>query len=338
MTTNCAMFTAVCELLGCRYPILQAGMGGVARAELVAAVAEAGAFGCLGMVRESPEMIRHQVQQVRTMTDRPFAVNLIPAATDPHLFASELDECLRLCVPTLIYFWDVVPDAIRRAKDAGCNVLHQVGSVEQALLAEQSGADAIIAQGVEAGGHVHGGVSSLVLLPLVVDAVSIPVVGSGGFAGGRSLVASLALGGQGIHCGTAFLATTESFAHDVHKQTVVDADSTDTIHTDAFAINWPPHSPVRVLKSEATTGIGDNLFGHSAADIPRRQIAEEEGRPIYLMSTDSPLKSMTGDLHKLAMYAGQVTGQVNEVATAGEVVERIVSEAEATILRLTSIR
>ncbi|WP_207310476.1 NAD(P)H-dependent flavin oxidoreductase [Rubripirellula amarantea] len=332
------LFTPLCERLGCRFPILQAGMGGVARAELAAAVSQAGAFGCLGMVRESPEKIRQQVHQVRSLTDQPFAVNLIPAATQSELFDAELDECIRLQVPNLVFFWDVVPGAVRRAKDAGCCVIHQVGSVEQAVLAEASGADVIVAQGVEAGGHVHGVVSSLVLVPEIVDAVSVPVVGSGGFASGRSLVAALALGAQGIHCGTAFLATVESFAHDIHKRRVLDANAGDTIHTDAFTINWPPHSPVRVLKSEATQGIESEPFGHGERIEPREQIAEEEGRPVYFRSTDSPLKSMTGELHKLAMYAGQVTGQVKDVATASDVVDRIVSEAVATIHQLSECK
>tara|TARA_R110002049_G_scaffold285698_4_gene466974 strand:+ start:94071 stop:95012 length:942 start_codon:yes stop_codon:yes gene_type:complete len=309
-------------------------MGGVARAELVAAVARAGAFGCLGMVRESPERIRQEVEQVRSMTDQPFAVNLIPAATDAALFDAELEECFRLKVPTMLFFWDVDRDAVKKAKDAGCVVVHQVGTVEQAVIAAKAGADAIIAQGIEAGGHVHGEISSLVLLPQVVEAVAVPVIGSGGFGSGRSLVAALALGAQGIHCGTAFLATKESYAHDVHKHKVVEASSGDTIHTDAFAINWPPHSPVRVLKSEATMAIEASPFGHNPADLPRQQVAEEEGRPIYLMSTDSPLRSMTGQLDKLAMYAGQVTGQIKQIASVNSVVESMVQEAEKTIRRL----
>ncbi|QDT04824.1 Nitronate monooxygenase [Rubripirellula lacrimiformis] len=333
-----ALSTSICEILGCQFPILQAGMGGVARAQLAASVSKAGAFGCLGMVRESPALIRQEVDRVRTWTDRPFGVNLIPSATQPQLFQSELDECLRLNVPTLVFFWDVVPDAVKKAKDGGCTVVHQVGSAEQAIKAEAAGADIIVAQGVEAGGHVHGMVTSLVLLPQVVDAVSIPVVGSGGFGSGRSLVAALALGAEGIHCGTVFVATEESFAHDIHKQHLVDAGAQDTIHTDAFAINWPPHSAVRVLKSEVTAAIESKPFGHQSESIVRQQIAEEEGRPIYLMSTDSPLKSMTGDLNRLAMYAGQVCGQVNSVSPAETVIQRMMDEAATVIQSLGNKR
>lgn len=143
--------TQLCDLLGCRYPIIQAGMGGVARAELAAAVSAAGGFGCLGMVRESPETIAREVTALRARTDKPFAVNLIPSSTDPKLFAEEFAACKDLGVKAMINFWDVVPAAVAEAKAAGMQVLYQVGSVEQARLAADAGADAIIAQGLEAG-------------------------------------------------------------------------------------------------------------------------------------------------------------------------------------------
>ena len=174
----------LCRLLGCRYPILQAGMGGVARASLVEAVSNAGGYGCLGMVREPPSLIVREIAWVRELTDEPIAVNLIPTATDPALFAEELDACIESNIDTVVFFWDVSAEAIVRAKSAGMKVLYQVGSVADAKAAEAAGADAIIAQGVEAGGHVGGTVTSLVLLPQVVKSVNVPVIGSGGFATG----------------------------------------------------------------------------------------------------------------------------------------------------------
>ncbi|MGB5558264.1 MAG: nitronate monooxygenase [Paracoccaceae bacterium] len=330
------LHTPICDLLGCTYPVLQAGMGGVARSELAAAVSQAGGFGCLGMVRESPALIQSEIEAVRARTDRPFGVNLIPSATEPGLFQRELAACIEAGVTTMVYFWDIVPDAIARAKDAGMRVLYQVGSVEDARAAEKAGADAIIAQGVEAGGHVKGGVTSLVLLPVVASAVGIPVVGSGGFASGGSLVAALALGAQGIHCGTAYLATRESFAHDLHKQRVIGAEIDQTVHTDAYAINWPKGSPVRVLANDMTESLGLNLFGHDPETMSNRPIAEEEGRPLYLWSTDSPLRNMTGELDRLALFAGQVAGQIDRIETAGELTARIVREAEETLGNLAA--
>jgi nitronate monooxygenase len=312
-------------------------MGGVARSELVAAVIEAGGYGFLGMVREPPDLIEREIDKVRAHTDEPFGVNLIPAATDPDLLEAELSVCLKKKVHSLCFFWDVHADVIARAKAAGCRVLYQVGSVKDAVAAAEAGADAIIAQGFEAGGHVRGTVSSLVLLPQVVRAVSIPAIACGGFASGESLIAALALGAQGIHCGTAFLATKESFAHDYHKARVIEAKSEDTVYTDAFAINWPPDSPVRVVANRLTDELGRFLLGHRPEDIPRSAIAAEEGRPIYKFSTDSPLRTTTGNLECLALFAGQIAGAIEAIPSAGGRVGEIVSAARATLERLQRV-
>jgi nitronate monooxygenase len=177
-------------------------------------------------------------------------------------------------------------------------------------------------------------VSSLVLLPQVVRAVSVPVVASGGFASGESLIAALALGAQGIHCGTVFLATIESFAHAYHKDRVVRAKSEDTVYTDAFAINWPPNSPVRVIANSLTDKLGQHLLGNDQEDIFREAIADEEGRPIYKFSTDSPLKITTGDLECLALFAGQVAGEIETIPSAAARVSEIVTATRATLARL----
>ena len=329
--------TELCSLLDCTYPILQAGMGGVARAELVAAVSRAGGYGFLGMVRERPDFVREQIQAVRAGTERPFGVNLIPAATDPGLLQEELAVCFEEKVHSLCFFWDVDPDAVARAKSHGLLVSYQVGSVEDARLAEAAGADMVIAQGVEAGGHVRGATASLVLLPQVAKAVSCPVVASGGFATGASLVAALALGAAGIHCGTAFLATEESFAHAYHKGKVVEAQSGDTVHTDLFAINWPKGAPVRVIANSLTGAMGDHCFGHDPYARAPEPIGEEHGRPVLRFSTDSPLRGMTGDLEAMALFAGQVTGQITDVPSAARRVEQIMLEAKRVLGRLRSL-
>src|SRR3546814_6778230 len=149
MTAASPLSTPLCGLLDCAYPILQAGMGGVARAELVTAVAEAGGYGFLGMVREAPELIAAEIDAVRAATDRPFGVNLIPAATDPDLLAAELAVCFAKAVHSLCFFWDVDAAAIARATGAGCRVVYQVGAVADAPAAETAGADTGTAQGVE---------------------------------------------------------------------------------------------------------------------------------------------------------------------------------------------
>ena len=326
--------TRITDLLGCDYPILLAGMGGPARAELCAAVSAAGGYGTLGMVREPPELIRDEIAGVRARTNRSFGVNLIPTGTDPQLLEEELAACFEARVHSMTFFWDVRPDLIARAHEAGCLVLYQVGGIADAVAAAEAGADAIISQGVEAGGHVRGKTTSLVLLPQVVAAVDVPVVGSGGFASGASLVAALALGAEGILCGTAFLATEESFAHDFHKQRIVAASSEDTVHSDVFAINWPPRSPVRTIANSVTDLYADNLFGHGPDDFPREKIADEGDYPVYRFSTNSPLRNTVGELEAMALYAGQACGMVHGIRPAGEVVRDIAAEAEAILARL----
>lgn len=338
MTIDMSSFaTPASRLLGCRFPIISAGMGGPARAELAAAVSRAGGFGLLGMVRESPELIAREIAAVRAATDRPFGVNLIPSATEPGLLAAELEVCLAARVPALCFFWDVVPDVVARAKDAGALVLYQVGSLADALAAEKAGADIVIAQGVEAGGHVRGHTGILTLLPEIVRQVRVPVVASGGFATGAGLVAALALGAAGIQCGTLFLATHESFAHAYHKERILAAKAGDTVYTDLFAINWPPHSPVRVLSNSLTAQAGSLLIGHHPDRLPREVIAHDDGRPIYRFSTDSPLRSTVGNLEEMALFAGESAALVNTESSVAEVIDRLLTEALAASSRIESL-
>lgn len=329
--------TPVCDLLGCDHPVLLAGMGGVARSELCAAVAEAGGFGMIGMVRETAEFIAAEVAAVRARTKRPFAVNLIPAATEAGLLDRELGVCLDFGVPAMCFFWDVVPAAVRRAKDAGCIVLHQVGSLRAAEEAEAAGADVLIAQGVEAGGHVHGRTPALVLVEQVVRGAGVPVIASGGFATGAGLVAALALGAQGIQCGTAFLATRESFAHDDHKARVMRAGAEDTVLTDIYNVNWPPHSPVRVIRNSVTDPLGETLLGHRPDLFPPEMIGAEDGRPFPKWSTDSPLRTTTGDLEAMAAYAGQGVALIDDLPTAAGRMAQIMGEAREVLGRLARL-
>ncbi|MGB6114461.1 MAG: nitronate monooxygenase, partial [Comamonas sp.] len=173
--THALAATPLCELLGCRHPLILAGMGGVARSELVAAVSAFGGFGILGMVREPLALIEREVARVRALTDRPFGVNLIPSGTAHALLRSQVDLCIALRVPVVELFWDIDEDVIDRLRAAGITVVHQVGTVHEALHAQAAGAHAIIAQGVEAGGHVRGRQPLLRLLPEVLGCVDVPV-------------------------------------------------------------------------------------------------------------------------------------------------------------------
>jgi nitronate monooxygenase len=327
--------TALCDLLGCDVPILLAGMGGVSRWELAAAVAEAGGYPALGMVREDPELIAEEVAALRAATSRPFAVNLIPAATDPGLLDAQLERCLDLGVGAFSFFWDVVPEAVARVKQAGCLVLHQVGTAAAAREAEAAGADVLIAQGIEAGGHVHGRTGAFALAGEVLRGARVPVVVSGGIADGAGLAAALAIGAAGVHCGTAFLATTESFAHPYHKARVIQATGADTVLTDAFVLNWPAGSAVRVIANSVTDALGGRLLGHDPETLPREAIAWDGDIARLRYSTDSPMRSTTGDLEAMALYAGQAAGLIREIVPAGERIRQMVAEAAGCLARVS---
>lgn len=312
----------VCDLLGCRLPLMLAGMGGVARSELVAAVVGAGGFGFLGMVREPPSLIRQEVLRVRERTASRFGVNLIPAATYPALLAAQIDTCIALRVPVIGLFWDVMPAVVRRCTDAGMLVVHQVGSVDDARQAQEAGAGVLIVQGVEAGGHVRGDRPLAQLLPDVLAQATVPVLAAGGVSRGAEVATLLSLGAQGVVLGTSLIATHESFAHDFHKQRIVQADAGQTVLTDAFHINWRRGARVRVLANSVTRGERGDPFGPGTTVI-----GVEADRPIHLFSTDSPLRSMTGDFEAMALYAGQGVGGIDAVAGAAERLQRIAAEA-----------
>jgi len=298
-------------------------MGGVARSELVGAVTAAGGFGFLGMVREAPELIEREVMRLRELGHHRFGVNIIPAATDPALLERQVATCIDLAVPVVGTFWALDQQVTRRLRDAGIMVVHQVGSVDEAIEAARAGVEIVIAQGREAGGHVRGTRPIRDLLPEVAGAINIPVLAAGGMAAGADLVTAMALGAGGIVLGTVLMATEESFAHPYHKQRLLAAGAEDTVLTSSFHINWPPNAPVRVLKSAVTGG------AHGDPHAPGRTvIGDEEGRPIYLFSTDSPLRSMTGDFESMALYAGTGIGHITELTSAAERLAQIVAEAE----------
>lgn len=328
--------TPICDLLGCDVPILLAGMGGVSRWELAAAVANAGGYGMLGMVRESPALITEEVTALKAATARPFAVNVIPAATEPGLLDAQIRCCLDLGVSAFTFFWDVMPEVVARVKRAGCLVLHQVGTVEAARQAEGAGSDVIIAQGVGAGGHVHGRQPVFELTEQILGAVSAPVVASGGLATGADLARALSMGAAGIQCGTAFLATEESFAHPYHKARVVEATGTDTVLTDVFVLNWPKGAAVRVIANSVIEGLNGNVLGHDPETLPRESIAWDGDQSRLRYSTDSPLRTTTGDLEAMALYAGIGAGAINGIVPAAQRIAEIVAGACDTLARTAS--
>lgn len=314
---------AVCALLHCTVPVVLAGMGGVARSDLVSAVSACGAFGFLGMVREPVALIEHEVARVRAAGHQAFGVNIIPAATERGLLARQLDAIIALQVPVVELFWDIDIQVVDRLRNAGIVVVYQVGSIEEAIAAERAGAQVIVAQGVEAGGHVRGVTPLRDLLPGVVGAVDVPVLAAGGLARGKDMAVAMAMGAEGVVLGTALMATSEAFAHPYHQRRLVEADAGDTVLTGSFHINWPPNAPVRVIRSPVTA--------IEAGNTRPRVIGEEEGRPIYLFSTDSPLRSMSGDFGSMALYAGTGVGAITSIVPANERIRNFLKEAAAAL-------
>lgn len=328
-----ALDTPLLRQLHCRVPVMLAGMGGVARSRLAAAVANAGGFPVLGMVREPVALIEREVAALRAATrpDLHFAVNLIPASCDAALLKQQVQACLRLRVPAMVLFWDVDTTLVRHLKAEGLQVIHQVGDRRDAELALAAGCDVLIAQGGEAGGHVRGEISTFALLPEIVAMSDKPVAASGGIASGAALVAALALGAQAVSLGSAFLATDESSAHPHHRQRLVDAHAGDTLRTTRFARNWVITAPVRVLPNAVTRGDYDDLDDERM----NQPIAwQDGGQPIYPFSTDSPAIDAEGRIDDMAIYAGQSVGQIHDIVSAGTRIARLIEAAEATLARL----
>lgn len=325
-----ALHTPLVDILGCEVPIIAAGMGGVARHQLAAAVSNAGGYGCLGMVREPPARIRAEVSAYRALSERPFAVNLIPAATDRALLRRQIETCLELRVPALALFWDVDTALVRELQQHDVLVLHQIGSRRDAELALAAGTDVLIAQGVEAGGHVRGLTSSFALLPEIVALSPVPVVACGGIASGDAVVAALALGAQGVSCGSAFLATHEANVHPHHQQRLLAARADDTLLTERFFRNWPMPATVRVLANAVTRGEYDGSERPGEVTV----IGQQDDAPVPLFSTDSPLRDASGRVDDMAIYAGQSCGQIDAVCSAAERLAQLLAQATACLERL----
>lgn len=319
--------TRLCETLRCEVPVLLAGMGGVAHWELAAAVANAGGFASLGMIRESPDFIADQVTRLRAATDRLFAVNVVPAVTDPDLLDAQIGRCLDLGVGAFCFFWDVVPAVVARVKAAGALVLHQTGTLADARAAEAAGVDLLIAQGIEAGGHVHGRSPGFDLAAAIRAESRLPVAVAGGITGGADLARAIRAGLDGVMIGTAFIATPESFAHDYHRQRILDAGADDTVLTDIYVLNWPKGAAVRVIANSVTAALAGDYLGHDPADLPREPIAWDGPVARLRYSTDSPMRTTTGDLEAMALYAGQGVAHIDRIIPAAERLHQIVAQA-----------
>ena len=328
--------TQLCRRLGIDVPIFCAPMGFVTGPELAAAVSNAGGLGILSFSRNPPEMLRQEIRRVRALTSKPFGVNLLLPAN----VAEHAAVCLEERVAVLSLFWGDPAPYVEPAHKAGVLVLHQVGSVEEARHAAEAGVDIVIAQGVEAGGHVRGEISLMALLPRVVDAIApIPVAASGGIADARGVAAALALGAQAVSIGTRFLATTESTAHPLYKQKIVEAGEQDTVRTTIFGYTWP-NAPHRTLRTRfVEQWIGDQARGNEAR--PDEPVIGEtriggQPAPVKRFMGFTPSIDTTGDIESMALYAGQGVGLIDSILPAAEVVRELAEGARQILRELAS--
>lgn len=309
--------TPLCDLLGIEHPILQGGMAWAATAELAAAVSNAGGLGIVGAGNQPPEVVRQEVRRARALTDRIFGAN-VP------LFTAGVEDRLQVFidegVQVVTFGGGTAGPYLGPLRRAGILLIPVVASVALARRLARERVDALIAEGMESGGHV-GDVATLPLVPQVVDAVDVPVVAAGGIADGRGLAAALALGAVGIQMGTRFICSTECPAHDNYKQRIVRAYDRSTIVTGG-SFDHPVRcirGPfVRRLEAMERQGISEAEFVDYGAGRLRAAIVD-------------------GDVKEGSVMAGQSAGLVQEVAPVQELIDRIVAEAEAAMRRSAAL-
>jgi enoyl-[acyl-carrier protein] reductase II len=319
-----SLHTPLCDLLGVEHPILLAGMGGVSYAELAAAVSNAGGFGVLGMAGRGPDFIRDQMREVKRLTRKPFGVDLLAAT--PESLTAAVDIIVEEGATAFVAGLGVPLPIIDKLKKGGVKVMVVCGAVKHAVKAEQAGCDAVVCLGGEGGGHT-GLVGTAPLVAQAVEAVKIPVAAAGGLYDGRGLAAALALGAQGVWLGTRFIASVEAHAGDLYRQTIMEANDEDTIRTRCYS-----GKPMRVRKN--------------------RYVEDWESRPqdIKPFPMQAMISAQAGamggiggqteglDPDKSCFAMGQSAGGVHDVLPAGEIVRRIMAEAEATISRLATLQ
>jgi len=316
--------TALCDLLGIKYPIMLAGMGGVSYGELAAAVSEAGGFGTLGMAGRSLDDIKREMKIVRDKTDKPFGVDLLAAV--PESLERAADTIIEGGAKAFISGLGVPPPhLVKKFHDSGLKVINVAGAVKHARIAEAGKLDAVIAQGTEAGGHT-GRIAGMALIPQVVAAVKIPVIAAGSIVDGRGLAAALALGAQGVWMGTRFIASTEAHAGGLYKQIIVDATDEDTIITRSYS-----GKPMRVFKNE---WVAD--WEKRPQDIkPFPQQAMLSGQAGVMGGIGGQIEGLSRERSAFAM--GQGSGAITDVKPSREIIREIMEEAAEVVARLSGL-
>ena len=319
--------TRICNLLGIPHPIVLGGMGTATTAPLVAAVSNAGGFGTLGTSAFNAATLDAEIGAIRERTDKPFGINHLLFQIQEDMFA----VTLRVRPALAAFAWarkdQDLRDYFKRAHDAGCKVMYMAGEVAEALRAAEAGADVLVAQGTEAGGHVAW-MASLPLVPMMVKAVApLPVLSAGGIADGRGLAAALALGAEGVLLGTRFMATPEAPIHTNFKQAIVNSDGHDTVLTEI-----PDLATQRVWPGAMSRAQRNKFIERWAGrEWALRQNAREIGKQVLAARA-------AGDVDNASLSFGQDAGLIDSIKSVREVIQDIIKEAEQIIKsRLASL-
>lgn len=308
------MKTQITELLGTRYPIIQGGMQWVGTAELASAVSNAGGLGILtALTQPTPDALRNEIERCRTMTDRPFGVNLtiLPAITPPP-YAEYLQAIIDSGIRIVETAGNNPKEFVAKLKDHGIKIVHKCTSVRHALSSERAGVDAVSIDGFECAGHPgEDDVPNLILIPAAVRALKIPVIASGGIGDGRGMAAALALGAQGINMGTRFMVTKEAPIHDNIKQALVKAGERDT-----NLMFRTMHNTARVFK---------NAISNEVVSMERKGAKFEEVRPL-VAGARGRQALREGNVDGGVISAGMVIGLIDDIPTCAELIERTVAD------------
>ncbi|MBF0406115.1 MAG: enoyl-[acyl-carrier-protein] reductase FabK [Candidatus Riflebacteria bacterium] len=309
--------TRITELLGIKYPVFQGGMAWVSTAPLVAAVSNAGGLGIIGAGPLNSDSLIAEIKKVKALTSKPFGVNIMlmmPSAPDL------VTVCISEKIPVVTTGAGNPGPYMKAFKDAGTKVIPVVSAVSLAKRLERAGADAIIAEGSESGGHI-GEISTMVLIPQVVDAVSVPVIAAGGIGDGRGILASLALGAHGVQMGTRFILTSECAVHENYKKFVLDAKDRDTVIT-----GMSTGHPVRVIRNKL------------AKIYLEREKSGATPQELDQIASGSMRKSvLDGDTDNGSVMAGQICGMLDSVETTADIFAKLEKEFFSVFSKLSEL-
>lgn len=297
----------LCNILGIKYPIIQGGMAWIATGELAAAVSEAGGLGIIGAGNAPPDVVRQEITKVKNLTHKPFGVNVYYMSP----FVEEvIDVIIEEKVPVITTGAGNPGKHIPKLKDVGIKVFPVVSSVALAKRLARTGVDGLIAEGLECGGHV-GEITTMALVPQIVDAVDLPVIAAGGIYDGRGIVAALSLGAIGVQMGTRFVCASECTVHQNYKETIIKAKDRDTVLT-----GYKGHH-VRVIKNKLTRAF-DNLIDSNAGPEEFEKLGAGRLRAA----------AVEGDTTMGSVMAGQIAAMVCKIQPAQEIIEELVKETQ----------